>query len=122
MRDVPIAGSAKGRIGLLCAAALCIGVAAAIWADGTVPQIEVYDGLANTVISSGYMNRADYQGSVNSIGTCDVATFSIGSGAASEAPASAHASYFEFFSAYSLESPARGLNSREPCGMIILAR
>ena len=122
MRDVPIAGAAKGRVGLLCAAALCIGVAAAIWADGTVPQTEVYNALAGTSGTPGFWDKSGYSGSLNSVGTVDCAALSIGAGSSSEAPVSAYASNFEFFSAYSLESPARGLDSREPRGMIILAR
>ena len=121
MRDVPMDGTGKGGVVLLCAALLAV-FAAYTWADGAAPQTEVYNALADTPGTPGFWDKTGYSGSLNSVGMVDCAALSIGAGAASEAPVSAYASYFEFFGAYSLESAARGLDSREPRGMIILAR
>lgn len=110
--------TAKGRIGLLCVATLCIGVAAVIWADGIVPQTEVYDGLANTAFSSDYMNRANYQGSVTSVGMCDVAALSVGAGAVAERTSSSDA-LFTLFGRYAQSSAARPLNTRPFVGFTL---
>ena len=112
--------TAKGRICLSCAAALCMGVTAVIWADGIVPQTEVYDGLANTAFSSEYMSRADYHGSVTSVGTCDVAALSIGAGVA-EACSSSSA-LVTLFSRYAQASAARPLDARRFFGFSLSIR
>ena len=119
MRNGRTTGTAGGGAGLSCAVALCIGAAAGTLADGAMPQTEVYDGLANTAYSSEYMNRADYQGSVNSVGSCDGAAYAAGSGASSGVAATAGEKGFEPFSSFALESPARGLDSREPRGFFV---
>ena len=49
--------TARRGFRLACIVVLCVGAAVATWAVGEVPQSEVYDGLANTTYSSGYMNR-----------------------------------------------------------------
>ena len=111
---------ARGKINLSCIVAFCIGVTAVIWADGTVPQTEVYDGLANTDFSSEYMNRADYSGSVNSVGMCDIATLSIGAGAAMACTSSS--SPVTLFSRYAQYSDARPLDTRPPVGLLLFIR
>lgn len=118
MRDGRMAGATKGGTGLLCAVTLCIGVAAVVWADGIVPQTEVYDGLANTAFSSAYMDRADYQGSVNSVGMCDAATLSVGAGAVAERTSSSDA-LFTLFGRYAQSSAARPLNTRPFVGFTL---
>ena len=107
------------RLRVFCAAALCVGLAAWLLADGESPQTEVYNGLAGTTGTPGFWNTSGYSGSLNSIGTADCGTVVLGSGAASDASATTGAKGFEPFSAFALESPARGLDSREPRGMFI---
>ena len=111
---------ARGKINLSFVVVLCIGVTAAIWADATMPQTEVYDGLANTAFSSGYMDRADYSGSVNSVGMCDIAALSIGAGAATECTSSS--SPVTLFSRYAQYSDARTLDTRPPVGLLLFIR
>ena len=107
------------RLRVFCAASLCVGLTAWLLADGESPQTEVYDGLAGTSGTQGFWDTSGYSGSLNSIGTADCGTVVLGSGAASDASATTGVKGFEPFSAYALESPARGLNSREPSGVII---
>ena len=111
---------ARGKIRLSCVVALCMGVTAVIWADGIVPQTEVYDGLANTAFSSEYMSRADYQGSVTSVGICDVATLSLGAGAATDCTSSSL--LVTLFSRYAQSSDARPLDTRPPIGFLLFIR
>ena len=111
---------ARGRITLSCAVAFCIGVTAAIWADGTAPQTEVYDGLANTDFSSEYMSRADYKGSVNSVGMCDIATLSIGAGVSMTCTSSSP--LVTLFGRYAQSSDARPLDTRPFTGLLLFIK
>ena len=119
MKNEKMSVASRMHLALACAAAVGFGLAAWTRADGGASQTEVYDGLADTPGTPGFWNTSGYSGSLNSIGTADCGTVVLGSGAASDASATTGAKGFEPFSAFALESPARGLDSREPRGVII---
>ena len=108
----------------LCAvcAVVGIGLSAWTWAGGNVSLKEIYNGLENTPGTSGFWDTSGYSGSLNSIGMYDCGEVLIGSGSSGDATVVAGAKGFEPFSTYALESSARGLDSRELRGMVIIVK
>ena len=112
--------TARRGFRLACVVALCVGAAVATRAVGEMPQSEVYDGLANTTYSSGYMNRGSYSGSVNSVGYYDAASVVIGAGAEEELNFASPA--FTLFGRYAKASAARSIDARPFLGCAIIIR
>lgn len=109
------------RMGI-CAvfAVVGIGLSTWTWADGSVSSTELYNGIGNAPGTSGFWDTSGYSGSLNSIGMYDCGEVLIGAGSSGGTTVAAGARGFEPFSTYALESSARGLDSREPRGMLIL--
>ena len=112
--------TARRGFRIACVVALCFGAAVATWAVGEMPQVEVYDGLANTTCSSDYMNRGSYSGSVNSVGCYDAASVVIGAGAEEEVTLASPT--FTLFSRYAESSAAQPLDTRPFLGCAIIIR
>ena len=120
MKEEKRCGTARRGVYLLCVAALCIGATVATWAVGEVPQTEVYDALANTAYSSGYMNRGSYSGSVNAVGYFEAANVVFGAGSSDVGACASSA--FTLFGRYAGHSAARPLDARPYVGCSIIIR